>query len=359
MARRKQTTAGEWQAALKRARAEDPAPVTIVHGGQEWFRRETVETLLAAFRAARPEAGVAAYQGPASPSESPLRIEAVLGERAGFFADYLAFLRAGGPVDGFAGLPANIFSGYAADLAAFYAFLEGGGVPSSYALLDPATLREYVAALEAAGASGRFLGDLAGFWRDYAAFLAGGGNPDTFAQLPVPPDFPAFAAALNAYATFLAGGGLPSDYDAAALADLAAFLEAVASAGRLEELLGANADLLSAYFAFLEGGGSVDGFAGLPLYADYVAALNAYFGFLAGGGLPGDYTVLDQATIEAYLAALASAQGGLAGFAGLEDFFADYFAFIAGGGDPDRFAGLPLYADYVAALNAYFDFLAG
>jgi hypothetical protein len=286
-------------------------------------------------------------------------LETVLGERAGFFADYLAFLRAGGSVDGFAGLPVNIFAGYAADLAAFYAFLEAGGVPSSYTLLDAVTLRDYIAAIEAAGASGLFLGDLAGFWRDYAAFLAGGGTLDTFAGLPVPPDFPAFAAALNAYATFLAGGGLPSDYDAADIADLAAFLEAIVSAGRLGELLGTNADLLEDYFAFLAGGGSIDGFAGLPLYADYVAALNAYFAFLAGGGLPGDYTVLDAATIEAYLAALAAAQDGLAGFAGLDAFFADYFAFIAGGGDPDRFARLPLYLDYIAALNAYFDFLAG
>jgi len=268
-----------------------------------------------------------------------------LGDRAAFFADYAAFLAAGGSVDGFAALPANIFAGYAAELAAFYAFLEDGGAPSDYTLLTPATLRGYIAALEAAGASGRFLGNLAGFWRDYAAFLAGGGNPDSFAGLPAAPDFPAFAAALNAYAAYLQAGGLPSAYRDEDLAALRSFLEAIASSGRLAALLGDNAGLLSDYFAFLADGGSADGFAGLPVYADYVAALNAYFDFLAGGGLPSDYAALDQATINAYLAALAEVQGGLRGFAALNAFFVDYFAFLQGGGAADDFAGLPVNLD--------------
>ena len=109
----------------------------------------------------------------------------VLGERAEFFADYLAYLRAGGTPDEFARLPANIFAGYATDLRAFLDFLAAGGVPSLYDRLTLAQIRDYIAALEAAGASARFLGELAAFYREYAAYLVGGGNPDLFAGLPV------------------------------------------------------------------------------------------------------------------------------------------------------------------------------
>ena len=268
-------------------------------------------------------------------------LERFLGQRSQFFAEYAAFVAGGGNVDAFAGLPVNIFTGYARDLRAFFDFLAAGGVPSAYTLLTPETVRAYLAALEAAGATASFLGDLGSFYRDYAAFLASGGNPDLFAGLPVAPDFAALASALNAYAAFLQGGGLPSGYTAQDLASLRIFLDALARSGCQAELLGANADLLTRYFAFVAGGGAVDGFAGLPVYADYVAALNAYFAFLQGGGLPSAYTALDAATIQAYLAALARAEGGLTGFAALNRFFVDYFAFVAGGGNPDRFAGLP------------------
>ncbi len=268
-------------------------------------------------------------------------LERFLGERAAFFAAFAAFVAQGGSFDAFAGLPANIFAGYAVDLRAFFDFLEAGGVPSAYTLLTPEQIRAYIAALEAAGATSSFLGDLAAFYREYAVYLAGGGNPDLFGGLPVPPDFPAFAAALNAYAAFLQAGGLPSDYTAEDLARLRSFIDALTRSGQLAALLGDNADLLTRYFAFLAGGGSPDGFVGLPVYVQYIAALNAYYQFLLGGGLPSGYGELDAATIEAYLAALAALQGGLAGIEGLDPFFVDYFIFIAGGGNPDLFAGLP------------------
>lgn len=268
-------------------------------------------------------------------------LERFLGERASFFAAFAAFVAGGGSFDAFAGLPANVFAGYATDLRAFFAFIEAGGLPSAYTLLTAEQIRAYIAALEAAGATGSFLGDLAAFYREYAIYLAGGGNPDLFGGLPVPPDFPAFAAALNAYAAFLQAGGLPSAYTAEDLARLRSFIDALSRSGQLASLLGANADLLTRYFAFIAGGGAPDGFVGLPIYVEYIAALNAYYAFLQGGGLPSGYAVLDAATIEAYLAALAALQGGLAAIEGLDPFFVDYFIFIAGGGDPDLFAGLP------------------
>lgn len=268
-------------------------------------------------------------------------LERFLGERASFFAAFAAFVAGGGSFDAFAGLPANVFAGYATDLRAFFAFIEAGGLPSAYTLLTAEQIRAYIAALEAAGATGSFLGDLAAFYREYAIYLAGGGNPDLFGGLPVPPDFPAFAAALNAYAAFLQAGGLPSAYTAEDLARLRSFIDALSRSGQLASLLGANADLLTRYFAFIAGGGAPDGFVGLPIYVEYIAALNAYYAFLQGGGLPSGYAALDAATIEAYLAALAALQGGLAAIEGLDPFFVDYFIYIAGGGDPDLFAGLP------------------
>ncbi|KEO89145.1 hypothetical protein EH31_14010 [Erythrobacter longus] len=260
--------------------------------------------------------------------------------QAQFFADYLAFLQAGGDVDAFVGLPANIFAGYQTDLAAYFAFLENGGIPSAYTPLSQEVIAQYLAALETAGATQFFLGDLADFYQAYFAFVSGGGNPDNFAQLPVPPDFPAFAAALNAYAVFLAANGLPSDFTEGDLGTLQQFFNAVQQSGQVDTLLGDNGALLLAYFAFLDNGGAVDGFAALPIYLDYVAQLNAYFAFLEAGNLPSEYTVLDAVTIEQYLAALAGLQGGLAGFGNLNSFFVDYYAFLLGGGNPNDFAGL-------------------
>lgn len=285
-------------------------------------------------------------------------LDRFLGERADFFAAYLAFLQGGGQADAFAGLNANVFTGYAQALAAYYDYLARGGVPSGYTALTQAQIRAYLAALDSAGASGAFLDSLADFYAGYFAFVAGGGDPDLFAGLPVPPDYPAFAAALNAYAAFLAGGGLPADYDAQSLATLRAYLSAIAAAGQTGDLLGANAGLLDAYFAYLAGGGAPNGFAGLPVYADYVAALNAYYAYLAGGGLPTGYAALTQAQINAYLAALDAA-GGFASHASLNAFFAQYYAFVRAGGDPLKYAALPVYSDYLAAVQAWYAFILG
>ena len=284
-------------------------------------------------------------------------LEAFLGENAAFYADYLAWLRGGGAIDGWAGLNVNIFAGYADALADYYAYLASGGLPSGYTLLTQEQIAAYVAALEAQGASAAFLAGLADFYADYFAYLQGGGDPDLFTGLPTL-NLPAFADALNAYAAFLAAGGLPGDYSDANLSLLAVYIDALNRSGQLAALLGANADLLSAYFAYLGTGADPDLFTGLPLYTGYIAALNAYYAFLAGGGLPGDYTALTPQQIQAYLATLDAA-GGLAAFASLNGFFGAYFTFISGGGDPADFAGIPVYAEYLAALRLYYEFLQG
>ena len=285
-------------------------------------------------------------------------LERFLGNQAGFYSDYLAWLADGGSVDGYNGLNANIFTGYAGQLQAYYDYLLEGGVPSSYDALTQQQISTYLAALQAAGASGSFLDQLADFYAGYFAHLQSGGNPDLYTGLPVL-NLPVFADALNAYYAFLANGGLPSGYSAEELDVLSRYLEALVGSGRAGELLGSNYDLLDAYFAWLDNGGATDNFSGLPLYADYASALQGYYAFLAGGGLPQDYAELTQAQVQAYLAALGTA-GGLSDYFGedLAGFYSSYFAFLQAGGDPAEFSGLPAYADYASALQAYYAFLA-
>ena len=281
-----------------------------------------------------------------------------LGESSGFWEGYLAHLASGGAADGWAGLNANIFAGYAGALDAYYDYLLNGGSPSAYQPLSQSQIAAIIAALEAQGATGGFLDELAEFYTGYAAYLAGGGDPDVYTGLPVL-NLPAFADALNAYAAFLNGGGLPSGWSGAQLATLANYLAALANAGQLGDRLGGNAALLNAFFAHLGGGGAADLFTGLPLYGDYADALSAYFAFLNGGGLPDGYGVLTPAQIQQYLTALAAAGGLQAQLGDLAGFFTQYFAFISVGGNPQLFSGLPAYGDYADALSAYFAFLNG
>lgn len=280
---------------------------------------------------------------------------AFLGGLADFFADYVAYLQGGGNPDVFAGLPALNLPAFADALNAYAAFLAGGGLPGDYTGAALNVLAIYFDALERAGELAALLGANADLLADYFAFLAGGGDPDLFAGLPV---YQGYVSALQAYFAFLEGGGLPGDYTALTPQQIQAYLAALSAAGGLALQLGDLADFFTAFYAHLSGGGSPASFAGLPIYQTYVAALNDYYAFLAAGGLPGDYTALTQEQIAAYLAALANVQGGLASFASLNSFFAGYYAYLLGGGDPDDFAGLPLYAQYLAALQAFYAYLA-
>lgn len=281
-----------------------------------------------------------------------------LGSNAQFYAGYLAFLNGGGAFDGWEGLNVNIFTGYATALKAYYDYLEAGGVPTGYTALTQDQISAYLAAINAAGANARFLGTLSDFWTAFFAYLSQGGDPDLYAGLPVPPDYPAFASALNAYAAFLAGGGLPGSYTAADLAVLRSYIQAIINAGRLNELLGANATLLSGYFTHLANGGTVNGWSGLPVYASYQSALSAYYAYLQGGGLPSAYTALTPAQLQAYLQALVDAGVFNSLFSGAQlAFLTSYYNHVSGGGTANGFTGLPVYADYVAALQAYYAYL--
>lgn len=269
-------------------------------------------------------------------------LERVLGAQAQFYTGYLAWLQGGGAADGYAALPANVFASYASALNLYWDYLKQGGVPSAYGALTQTQIRLYLAALQGAGANERFLGELASFYSGYFTFLNTGGNPDLFSGLPTPPNYPAYASALNAYASFLASGGLPSAYTGADQALLQKYIKALIDAGKLTELLGGNAALLSGYYTYVTGGGAVDRYSGLPVYAGYASALKAYYAFLAGGGLPSGYTALTAAQLQAYLKALTDA--GIMGALFTGDalaFLGSYYTHVAGGGAPNQFAGLP------------------
>ncbi|PLK26905.1 hypothetical protein [Novosphingobium sp. TH158] len=283
----------------------------------------------------------------------------VLGSQASFFNGYLVWLQGGGAVDGYTQLPANIFAGYATALSAYYEFLKNGGVPSGYTVLTQEQIRIYLAALESAGATARFTGDLGTFWSQYFAWISAGNNANLFAGLPTPPDYPAFATALNAYYAYLAGGGLPSGYSALTLEQLRAYINALIAGGRLGDL-GANASFLQAYFTYLGNGGTPNGYAQLPVYLNYQTALTAYYTYLQGGGLPSGYTALTPAQLQAYLQALIDAGVYSSLFSGqTATFLTAYYNFVSGGGSPNAYSALPAYTTYVSALNAYFVYLQG
>lgn len=82
-------------------------------------------------------------------------LNTVLGNQARFYADYLAFLRAGGGIDAFAGLPSNIFAGYTVQLDAYFSFLASGRRPSEFTGTNIATLQAWLLELQGAGALGR------------------------------------------------------------------------------------------------------------------------------------------------------------------------------------------------------------
>ncbi|SMC55769.1 hypothetical protein [Novosphingobium sp. B1] len=278
--------------------------------------------------------------------------EQVLGAQATFYAQYLAYLEQGGTIDGWQGLPVNVFAGYATALQAYYAFLQDGGLPSAYTALTQDEIRQYLAALSAAGANETFLGQLASFYSAFFTYLANGGNPDLYTGLPTPPNYQAFAEALSAYVAYLQAGGLPSAYTGADLALLQQYIKALIDSGKLVTLLGAQAEFVTAYYAFLAGGGTPDSYAALPVYADYVAALEAYYAFIAAGGKPSAYTLLTQEQIVAYLKALTDAGVLAALFDGTTlAFIQNFYVYLAGGGNPDQFSGLPTAAPTRVGYN--------
>ncbi len=268
--------------------------------------------------------------------------DALLGNNARFLSDYYAYILQGGNADLYAGLPNVDLNAYAGQVATYVAYLKSGRLPSAYTVLSLQQLRDYLNALSASGRLATLLGSDASFLASYLAYVQGGGVPDQFTGLPIY-TYAAYSTQLSAFVAFLNAGGLPSTYTALTAAQIRAFLETLQANDQLVALLGANANFFATYLAYLQGGGSSDAFAGLPIatYRTYSAALTAFYAYLAGGGQPSGYTTLTQAEILAYLQALIAAGQVNALLGGNADFFASYYTYINGGGSPDAYAGLP------------------
>ncbi|HEU0045249.1 hypothetical protein [Sphingomonas sp.] len=286
---------------------------------------------------------------------------ALLGDSAGLLAEYLVYIRGGGAPDAFAGLPIFTYQTYATSLATYFAYLNRGGLPSGYTALTQAQIREYLSVLQSSGQLGVLLGSNAGFFSSYLAYLAGGGAPDAFTSLPIV-TFTGYASALNAYYAFLRAGGLPANYTALTPEQIRAYLDALQAAGQFTALLGADATFFAGYLQYLASGGSPGDFPGLPAasYASYGTSLANFIAYLRGNGLPGGYTALTAAQLREYLALLAAnGQLSLIGDQADIDLVNAYAAYLAGGGLPDRFAGLPAFVTYESALRLYFAFIQG
>ena len=285
---------------------------------------------------------------------------ALTGANAKFFADYYAYLQGGGTRDAFAGLPINILTSQASALNAYYVYIQNGGTPSLYTGLTQTQVLAYFKALQDSGLFVSLIGANASFLSDYYAFLVKGGNPDVYAGLPNV-DLNAYAGQLSTFVAYLKSGRLPSSYTALTGDQIRAYLNALSASGKLTTLLGGDAAFLNSYLVYLQGGGAVDAFAGLPVnvYASYGSQLTAYFAYLNAGGLPSGYTALTAAQIRSYLD-LLSANNQLATVLGANaTFYTNYLAYLVGGGNVDAFSGLPIvtYQSYANALTAYFAYL--
>ncbi len=289
------------------------------------------------------------------------QVTALLGTNSAFFTQYLAFLESGGAANAYPGLPSSTYGQYASALSAYFSYLDAGGLPSGYTALTQAQIREYLSVLQANNQLAALLGGNATFFASYLTYVGGGGAPDAFTGLPIV-TYRNYAGALTAYYAFLASGGLPANYTALTQAQVRQYLDALAAANQIGTLLGANAAFFTSYQAYLASGGAPDAFTGLPAvtFAQYGTSLQAFVAFLRGNGLPGSYTALTSAQIREYLAVLqANGQLGLIGSAGDQQLVSAYATYLASGGLPNQFTGLPAFVTYEAALRTYYAFLQG
>lgn len=288
-------------------------------------------------------------------------LTALLGANATFFQAYYAYLAGGGGADAYAGLPSATYGQYAAALNAYFAYLTAGNLPSGYTALTAQQIQQYLNVLQANGQLAALLGANATFYSNYLAFITGGGSPDAFTGLPIV-TYQGYAAALSAYYAYLAGGGLPANYTVLTQAQIRTYLDALNAAGQITALLGANATFFSNYLAYIAGGGNPANYTQLPanIYAGYGSALVNFVAYLRGNGLPASYSTLTSTQIREYLAVLtANGQLSLIGSQSDIALLNAYASFLAGGGVPNQFPGLPAFVTYEAALRTYYAYLQG
>ncbi|MHC4885348.1 MAG: DNA polymerase III subunit delta [Planctomycetota bacterium] len=80
MARRRPDPMSDYQGALATLKRDGAAPICVVSGGQDWFRRTAIQAYEAAIRQAYPDVSEISFQGPASQGETTLPVTTVLEE---------------------------------------------------------------------------------------------------------------------------------------------------------------------------------------------------------------------------------------------------------------------------------------
>ncbi len=257
---------------------------------------------------------------------------------------YLTFLRAGG-------LPSAFVSGYTDLVTAYFQYLRGGGRPTDFAGATQDTLKAYLEFLSGSNLLVRLpAGDQALLQAYLASLRAGGSGFDFGAH---------YGEALIVFRAFLEAGHAPSDYTTLDLATLRNYMATLDATGLLELYLGESAGFYRELLAYLNAGGAIDLFPGLPSHAwpQYADALRAFHAYLADGGLPADYGALDGDTLLRYLRLLIES-GRLEALLGDQAaFLRSYYEYIVAGHPAELFPQLPVYARYEEALRAYYAWL--
>ena len=233
-------------------------------------------------------------------------LSSLLANQQDFLSEYLAFLNDGGNFDTFSGLPLSdaLAQQYADSINAFISFVSEGGLPSEFAEFNAEVFVEYIQALTNAGLLASLLEEQQDFLVDYLAFLNNGGNFDEFSGLPLSDVLAQqYAESINAFITFVNDGGVPSEFTGLTPELFTQYLQALLDAGLLQSLFMDQLTFLTDYLSFLNGGGDIDDFVGLPTVVDattQIAIVDAFLVFIKAGGLPSEFTEASLSTLRRY-----------------------------------------------------------
>ena len=274
---------------------------------------------------------------------------------------YLRYLAGGGRIAEFQAVYANL-------LGSYFEILLQGGFPSDFQGLSPADVQAYLNYLNAVGGLGVLGEAQQALVAEYLAFLADGGVPANFIFSDVTLNegtIDLYFGFLSDFVAFIRSGGAPSDFTALDQTLLARYIQLLASAGQLQALFGAQADIFEDYADFLANGGNPNDFPGLndfglsdELIAEYTSNLQMLLTSLFNGADISDFGI-DAATLATQISQLEN-EGVLSeAFAAQRAILLQFAAFIEAGGTPDNFTGFAalgfsdaVVQSYAAAINS-------
>ncbi len=245
-------------------------------------------------------------------------------------------------------------------LLQFQAFVAKGGLPSAWTGGDiKAILAAYSDWASRTGASGIPVA-LDNFLKQLASYFASGKSTDSYPELPL---YQNYTAALDALRQYLMNGGVPSQYGALTADQIKSMLAMLQQTGSFSSFFNANSAFWGQYLSWINAGNNPDAFPGLPESLTqkldrYQTALDGLYAWIAAGHAPSAYGELSLAQMEEYLAALES-NGRLNTMeAAKGEFWRSYLTFLTQTDKhADLFPSLPMYAQSVDSLKAYYTYL--